>query len=68
MVKSKSERIRSEVAKHGFNEHLDILVNDKSTMVLQSVLDNQRKKDIDIILTKKNAKELDFTKVKYILE
>ena len=68
LVKSKSERIRSEVAKHGFNEHLDILVNDKSTMVLQSVLDNQRKKDLDIISKTKNAKELDFTKIKYILE
>jgi len=68
LVKSKFEGIRSEVAKHGFDEHLDILVNDKSTMVLQSVLDNERKKDLDIILKTKNAKELDFTKIKYILE
>ena len=68
LVKSKFEGIRSEVAKHGFNEHLDILVHDKSTMVLQSVLDNQRKKDLDIILKTKNAKELDFTKIKYIWE
>ena len=68
LVKSKFEKIRSEVAKHGFDEHLDILVNDKSTMVLQSVLDNERKKDLDIILKTKNAKELDFSKVKYILE
>lgn len=44
LVKSKSERIRSEIAKHGFDEHLDILVHDKSSLVLQSVLDNERKK------------------------
>ena len=68
LVKSKYDRIRSEVAKHGFNEHLDILVHDKSNLVLQSVLDNQRKKDVDIIKKRKNAKNLDFSKVKYILE
>ena len=68
LVKSKYDRIRSEVAKHGFNEHLDILVHDKSNLVLQSVLDNQRKKDIDVIKKTKNAKDLDFSKVKYVLE
>ena len=68
LVKSKSERIRSEVAKHGFDEHLDILVHDKSTIVLQSVLKHERKKDINIIKKSRNAKDLDFSKIKYIWE
>ena len=68
LVKSKFEKIRSEVAKHGFNEHLDILVHDKSSLVLQSVLEHERKKDIDIIKKSKNAKNLDFSKIKYIWE
>ena len=53
LVKSKFERIRSIVASHGFSEHLDILVYDKSIMVLKSVLDVGR----DIY-----AKKLDFSK------
>lgn len=68
LVKSSSERVRSEVAKHGFNEHLDILVYDKSRLVLQSVLEHERKKDIDIIKKSRNAKDLDFSKIKYIWE
>ena len=51
LVKSKPERIRSIVASHGHDEHLDILVYDKSIMVLKSVLDVGR----DIY-----AKKLDF--------
>ena len=66
LVRSSSERVRNEVAKHGFNEHLDILVYDKSRLVLQSVLEHERKKDIDIIKKSKNAKNLDFSKIKYI--
>ena len=68
LVRSSSERVRNEVAKHGFNEHLDILVYDKSRLVLQSVLEHERKKDIDIIKKSKNAKNLDFSKIKYIWE
>ena len=68
LVRSSSERVRNEVAKHGFNEHLDILVYDKSRLVLQSVLEHERKKDIDIIKKSKNAKDLDFSKIKYIWE
>ena len=66
LVRSSSERVRNEVAKNGFNEHLDILVYDKSRLVLQSVLEHERKKDIDIIKKSKNAKNLDFSKIKYI--
>ena len=68
LVRSSSERVRNEVAKHGFNEHLDILVYDKSRLVLQSVLEHERKKDIDIIKKSRNAKDLDFSKIKYIWE
>lgn len=62
LVKSKPERIRSIVASHGHDEHLDILVNDKSRLVLQSVLDVGRKKDIDFLRKSIYAKELDFSK------
>ena len=68
LVRSSSERVRNEVAKHGFNEHLNILVYDKSRLVLQSVLEHERKKDIDIIKKSRNAKDLDFSKIKYIWE
>ena len=45
----KIRKIRSIVASHGYDEHLDMLINDKSKMVLQSVLDMGRDKDIKII-------------------
>ena len=62
LIKSKSERIRSIVASHGYDEHLDMLVNDESKMVLQSVLDIGRDKDIDILRKSTYAKELNFPK------
>lgn len=49
LVKSKSHIIRSTVAYHGYDEHLDMLINDESEDVLQSVLDIGRKKDIKIL-------------------
>ena len=62
LVKSKAERIRSIVASHGHDEHLDIFVYDKSIMVLQSVLDVGKDKDIDILKKSIYAKKLDFSK------
>lgn len=64
LVKSKSEKIRSVVASRGYDEHLDMLVNDESTAVLQSVLDVGRDKDIDILKKSTYAKSLDFSKIK----
>ena len=63
LVKSKSEKIRSVVASRGYDEHLDMLVNDESTAVLQSVLDVGRDKDIDILKKSTYAKSLDFSKI-----
>ena len=64
LVKSKSEKIRSVVAYRGYDEHLDMLVNDESTAVLQSVLDVGRDKDIDILKKSPYANDLDFSKIK----
>lgn len=66
LVKSKSEKIRSVVASRGYDEHLDMLVNDESTAVLQSVLDVGRDKDIDILKKSPYAKDLDFSKINTI--
>ena len=63
-MKSKSEKIRFFVAFHGYDEHLDILVHDESKMVLQSVLDVGRDKDIDVLRKSPYAKDLDFSKIK----
>ena len=60
MIKLPSEEIRSVVASHGYDEHLDMLVNDESKMVLQSVLDMGRDKDIKIIKSSPFANELNF--------
>ena len=60
MIKSPYENIRSMVASHGYDEHLDMLVNDESKMVLQSVLDMGRDKDIKIIKSSPFANELNF--------
>lgn len=62
LIKSPYENIRSMVASHGYDEHLDVLVYDKSKMVLQSVLDIGREKDIDIIKSSPIANELNFSK------
>lgn len=62
LIKSPYENIRSMVASHGYDEHLDMLVNDESKMVLQSVLDIGREKDIDIIKSSPIANELNFSK------
>ena len=66
LVKSKSKKIRSVVASRGYDEHLDMLVNDESTAVLQSVLDVGRDKDIDILKKSPYAKDLDFSKINTI--
>lgn len=64
LVKSKSEKIRSVVASRGYDEHLDMLVNDESTAVLQSVFDVGRDKDIDVLRKSPYANDLDFSKIK----
>jgi hypothetical protein len=43
-----------------------MLVNDESKMVLQSVLDVGRDKDIDILKKSPYAKDLDFSKINTI--
>ena len=62
LVKSPYETIQSIVASHGYDEHLDVLVHDKSTMVLQSVLDVGREKNVNFIKSLPIAKKLKFKK------
>jgi len=62
LIKLPSEEIRSVVVSHSYDEHLDMLVNDESKLVLQSVLDMGRDKDIKIIQSSPIANELNFSK------
>ena len=62
LVNSPYETIQSIVAYHGHDGHLDVLVHNESTMVLQSVLDVGREKDISFIKSLPIAKKLKFKK------